>query len=123
MGVFTPCYWSENSYKHLEGNLVLFNVLMFVAFDLVLYIYKFILQKDLLMFITMSYKNIHSVFLKLFNFILVKQNMLKESSLKKGGDLPGGPVVKVPCFHCRRHGSDPWWGNLHTPPPCVWFNE
>lgn len=85
MGVFTPCYWSENSYKHLEGNLVLFNVLMFVAFDLVLYIYKFILQKDLLMFITMSYKNIHSVFLKLFNFILVKQNMLKESSLKKGG--------------------------------------
>ena len=34
MGVFTPCYWSENSYKHLEGNLVLFNVLMFVAFDL-----------------------------------------------------------------------------------------
>ena len=29
MGVFTPCYWSENSYKHLEGNLAA------AAFDLV----------------------------------------------------------------------------------------
>ena len=23
-----------------------------------------------------------------------------------------GPVVRTPCFHCRRLGFDPWWGNL-----------
>ena len=23
-------------------------------------------------------------------------------------DLPGGLVVKTPCFHCRGHGFDPW---------------
>lgn len=23
-----------------------------------------------------------------------------------------GPVVHTPCFHCRRLGFDPWWGNL-----------
>ena len=22
-------------------------------------------------------------------------------------DFPGGPVVKIPCFQCRRHGFDP----------------
>ena len=22
--------------------------------------------------------------------------------------LPGSPVVKTPCFHCRGHGFDPW---------------
>ena len=27
-------------------------------------------------------------------------------------DLPGGPVVKTPCFHCRGPGFDPWSGNL-----------
>ena len=23
------------------------------------------------------------------------------------GDFPGKPVVKTPCFHCRRHRFDP----------------
>ena len=26
-------------------------------------------------------------------------------------ELPGGPVVKTPRFHCRGHGFDPWSGN------------
>ena len=26
------------------------------------------------------------------------------------GDLPGGPVVKTPCFHCRGRGFNPWSG-------------
>ena len=25
--------------------------------------------------------------------------------------FPGGPVVGTPCFHCRRHGFDPWFWN------------
>ena len=30
-----------------------------------------------------------------------------EASLEKVGcrDFPGSPVVRAPCFHCRRHGS------------------
>ena len=32
------------------------------------------------------------------------------------GDFPGGPVVRTPCFHCRRHGFNPWWGHSsHMP--------
>lgn len=42
---------SRNWYKHLEGHLVLLNVLMFLSFDLVVHFYKFILQKYLLKFI------------------------------------------------------------------------
>ena len=32
---------------------------------------------------------------------------------KKGslGDSPGGPVVRIPSFHCREHDLDPWSGN------------
>ena len=26
-------------------------------------------------------------------------------------DLPGGPVVRTLCFHCREHRFDPWSGN------------
>ena len=26
-------------------------------------------------------------------------------------DSPGGPVVKIPCFHCRGHRFSPWLGN------------
>ena len=26
-------------------------------------------------------------------------------------DLPGGSVVKIPCFHCRGLGFDPWLRN------------
>ena len=26
-------------------------------------------------------------------------------------DCPGDPLVKIPCFQCRGHGSDPWSGN------------
>ena len=33
--------------------------------------------------------------------------------LKSGGkrDFPGGPVVKILCFHFRGHGFNPWSGN------------
>ena len=27
------------------------------------------------------------------------------------GDFPGGLVIKIPCFHCRGPGFDPWSGN------------
>ena len=27
-------------------------------------------------------------------------------------ELPGGPVVRTLCFHCRGHGFDPWSRNL-----------
>ena len=30
---------------------------------------------------------------------------------KPEGDVPGGPLVKALCFHCRRHGINPWSGN------------
>ena len=29
----------------------------------------------------------------------------------EGRDIPGGPVVRTPSFHCREHGFDPWSGN------------
>ena len=30
-------------------------------------------------------------------------------------DFPGSPVVKILCFHCRGHGSNPWSGqSLHN---------
>ena len=30
-------------------------------------------------------------------------------------DFPGGPVVKILCFHCRADGSNPWSGqSLHN---------
>ena len=28
-----------------------------------------------------------------------------------GGHFPGSPVVKTPCFHCRRHRYHPWSKN------------
>ena len=27
-------------------------------------------------------------------------------------DFPGGPVVKIPCFHCRWYGFNPWSRNF-----------
>ena len=30
------------------------------------------------------------------------------------GELPGGPVVKIPCFHWRGHKFNPWLGNLRS---------
>ena len=32
-------------------------------------------------------------------------------SKKSIWDLPGGPVVKIPHFHCRGHEFDPWLRN------------
>ena len=29
---------------------------------------------------------------------------------REGRDFPGGPVVKIPDFHRRRSGFDPWSG-------------
>ena len=26
------------------------------------------------------------------------------------GEFPGGPEVRTPCFQCRGHGFDPWYG-------------
>ena len=31
--------------------------------------------------------------------------------VRRAGDFPGGPVVKTLHFHCRGHGSNPWWEN------------
>ena len=27
------------------------------------------------------------------------------------GVFPAGPVVKIPCFHCKGHRFEPWMGN------------
>ena len=37
---------------------------------------------------------------------------IKVKKKKKGlhWDFPGSPVVKTPCFHCRKHGFHPWLG-------------
>ena len=45
---------------------------------------------------------------KVFSLLLGK--VLAEKILKNYGqmDFPGGPVFKIPCFHCREHGFDPW---------------
>jgi len=32
----------------------------------------------------------------------------KNLEINEGGDFPGGPVVKTPCFYCRGHRFDPW---------------
>ena len=32
-----------------------------------------------------------------------------------GLDFPRGPVAKIPPFHCRGHGFDPWLGKFHMP--------
>ena len=33
----------------------------------------------------------------------------KRGGLKKlHREFPGSPVVRILCFHCRRHGFDPW---------------
>ena len=37
------------------------------------------------------------------------QSKLRKYSLKD--NLPGSPVVRTPCFHCRGHGFDPWSRN------------
>lgn len=31
-------------------------------------------------------------------------------------DFPGSPWARIPCFHCRRHGFEPWLRNKD--PPC-----
>ena len=33
-------------------------------------------------------------------------------------DLPGGPMIKTPRFHCRGHGFDPWSGKFRLPLQC-----
>ena len=36
-------------------------------------------------------------------------------------DFSGGPVVETPCFQCKVHGCDPWWGNwrIKIPTCCL----
>ena len=36
---------------------------------------------------------------------------VREKKSKILRDFPGGPVVKIPGFHCRKCGFNPWWGN------------
>ena len=36
------------------------------------------------------------------------------------GDLPGSPVVKMPGFHCRGHGFDPWLGSQAPTRHALW---
>ena len=39
-------------------------------------------------------------------FLLKSKFLVKLGKMK---ELPGGPVVKIPHFHCRGLGFDPWW--------------
>ena len=34
--------------------------------------------------------------------------------------VPGGPVVKTPCFHCRGHGFNPWSGKKDPASRMLW---
>ena len=47
------------------------------------------------------------------NCVVKKANTLKKLFVKKHTrrNFPGGPVVKIPSFHCKGHGFDPWSGN------------
>ena len=36
-------------------------------------------------------------------------------------DFPGSPVVKIPCFHCRGLGFDPWSGTKI--PHAAWCSQ
>ena len=51
--------------------------------------------------------------------------MLSKYSEKKNKcwDFPGGPLVKTPCFQCRRHGFDPCSGSEHPACHVVWPEE
>ena len=40
-----------------------------------------------------------------------KKPVIQVFEISHVGDIPGGPVIKTLCFHCRGHGFDPWLGN------------
>ena len=45
-------------------------------------------------------------------FLYLCYTSMKSSVKKeKKRDFPGGPVVKIPCFHCRGHRFNPLMGN------------
>ena len=82
-----------------------------------LYIYKFILQEDLLMFITMSYKNVYSVFLKTLK--KMKQNLTVKRKLIKKKRGAACLVVQQLRFHVTTAGGMgliPGGGTQTTPP-------
>ena len=39
-----------------------------------------------------------------------KSALLKTLLRNVKWDCPGGPVVRIPCFHHRKHRFHPWWG-------------
>ena len=44
--------------------------------------------------------------------LIVKKDVKKTwFNISDPWDIPRGPVVKTPPFHCRGHGFDPWPGN------------
>ena len=53
----------------------------------------------------------------------LKMIKLSEEGMSKaeGGYFPGGPIVKIPHFHCRGHGFNPWWGS--TIPHAMWREQ
>ena len=44
----------------------------------------------------------------LSNFFLKPTTALKNDLLRK---FPGGPIVRMPSFHCQGHWFSPLWGN------------
>ena len=49
-----------------------------------------------------------NLFADLSDMIRKQKNIMFKT--KTFRDLPGDPVVETPCFHCRGHEFDPWWG-------------
>ena len=49
------------------------------------------------------------IWIVLFHLGIKMQYIIKQEITTR--DFPGGPVVKIPHFHCRGCGSDPWLGN------------
>ena len=48
-------------------------------------------------------------------------NLWSWKKLRMLSELPGGPVVRTPRFHCRGHGLDPWWGTKI--PRALWCGQ
>ena len=53
-------------------------------------------------------KNHRIVHLKWVNFMTCKIYLSK--AIKQKREFPGGPVLRIPCFHCQGPEFNPWSG-------------
>lgn len=63
---------------------------------------------------TLCFRQIASVSLE------IEYDFFKKGNVR---DFPGGPVVKAPRFHCRRHGLHPWPRNKDPSRRTAWSKK